>query len=304
MPLLHDIQAALLDDTLGVGSTLLKFRFLASKLDADILEEWVQHETEGYPPDARIPDYRIAQITYTGTFIDTVRMLQNVSIPSYLIEKFAGAQWVRYEIRDGLPEIDSRLKNIKEGGHFAIDSSNLKVILQNKIYKDMAIVDIYNHIDIGAFTRIQQAVRAKALDFALKIEKQVPAAAEISIGPMNVAIEPSEQEAINNLTQHIFYGDVTNVNVHSRSEVKLNVIKGDMSSLVKALKAAGFSSGEAEEFADIAGKEEPQDEMQPLGKNAQESHGFNARQLRVLTGGKGPGVGQGADRLGDPEGME
>ena len=270
MPLLHDIQAALLDDKLGVGSILLKLRFLASKLDANILEEWVQHETEGYPTDARVPDYRIAQITYTGTFADMVKQIKNVSIPGHSIEKFAGKKWLSFEIREGLPVIDSQLENISEDGYFAIDSSNLKLILQDKIYKGMAIVEIDNRIDTGAFTRVQQAVRAKALDFSLKLEKQVPAAAEISVGQTGGAITPTEQENVKHLTQQIFYGDVTNIHADSGSAVTLNVIKGDTSSLTKALEEAGFPSGEAKELAEIAGKEGPQDEMQPLGTNVQE----------------------------------
>ena len=270
MVLLHDIQAALLDDNIGVGTILLKLRFLASKLDADILEEWVQHETEGYPVDALIPDYRIAQITYTGTFADVAKQINNVSIPGHLIEKFAGKKWVTYEIREGLPVIDSQLANISEDGHFAIDSSNLKLILQDKVYKGMAIVEISNRIDTGAFTRIQHAVRAKTLDFALKLEKQVPAAAEISVGQTGGAITPTEQENVKHLTQQIFYGDVTNILADSGSAVTLNVIKGDTSSLAKALEAAGIPSDEAKELAEIADQEAPLNEMQPLGTNVQE----------------------------------
>ncbi len=270
MALLHDIQATLLDDKIGVGSVLLKLRVLASKLDADILEEWVHHETEGYPTNARIPDYRIAQITYTGTFADIAKQINNVSIPSHLIEKFAGKKWVTYEIRDGLPFIDSRLENIGKDGHFAIDSSNLKLILQDKIYEGIAIVEISNRIDTGAFTRIQHAVRAKTLDFALKLEKQVPAAAEISVEQTGGAITPTEQENVKHLTQQVFYGDVTNIHADYGSAVTLNVTKGDTSSLAKALEAAGFPSGEAKELAEIAGKEAPQDEMKPLGTNVQE----------------------------------
>ena len=270
MPLLHDIQAALLDDKFGVGSILLKLRFLASKLDADILEEWVQHETEGYPPDARIPDYRIAQITYTGTFADLAKRINNVSIPGHLIEKYAGKEWLRFEIRDGLSVIDSQLDNMGEDSHFAIDSSNLKLLLQGKIYKGMAIVEIGNRIDTGAFTRIQHAVRAKTLDFALKLEKQVPAAADISVGHTGGAITLTEQENVKHLTQQIFYGDVTNIHADSGSAVTLNVIKGDTSSLAQALEQAGLTAGEAKELAEIADKEGPQDETQPLGTNVQE----------------------------------
>ncbi len=134
MALLHKIQAALLDEKVGVGTILLKLRFLASKLDADILEEWVQHETEGYPVDALIPEYHIAQITYTETYADIAKQINNVSIPGHLIAKFAGKKWLTFEIRDGLPVIDSQLDNIGEDGHFAIDSSNRKLILQDKTY--------------------------------------------------------------------------------------------------------------------------------------------------------------------------
>ncbi len=270
MPLLHDIQAALLDDQIGVGSILLKLRFLASKLDADILEEWVQHETEGYPPDARIPDYRIAQVTYSGTFADLAKQINNVSIPGHLIEKFAGKNWLRFEIREGLPVIDSQLENISEDGHFAIDSSNLKLLLQGKIYEGMAIIEISNRIDTGAFTRVQQAVRAKALDFALKLEKQVPAAVEISVGQTGDPITPTELASVKHLTQQIFYGNVTNIHADSGSTVTLNVLKGDTSSLATALEEAGFPSDEAKELSEIAGKERPQDETQPLGTNVQE----------------------------------
>lgn len=270
MALLHEIQLALLDDETSVGSVLLKLRFLASRLDANILEEWVQHEIEGYPADAQVPDYRIAQVTYTGTFADIARQLNNVSIPRHLIAKFAGQQWVRYAIREGLPVIDSRLRNTSSDGHFAIDSSNLKLILQDKIYEGMDIVEINNRIDIGAFTRVQEAVRAKALDFALKLERQVSAASEISVERKDSAITPTEQEDIKQLAQQVIFGDVTNIHAETGSTVTLNVIEGDTLSLVKALEVAGIPSSDARELAEIADHEAPQGASEPLGTNAKQ----------------------------------
>ena len=270
MALLHDIQAELLDDRIGVGAILLKLRFLASKLDAYILEEWVQHETEGYPDGVLIPDYRVALITYAGTFVDGTKTLNNVSIPGHLIEKYAGKMWVTHGIRDGLPLIDSKLKGISEDECFMIDSSILKLKLQGKIHKGMVIVEISNRIDTGALLRIQHAVRAKTLDFALKLERQVPAAAEISIGQTGSAITPTEQENVEHLTQQIFYGDVTIIHADTGSAMTLNVINGDTPSLAGALEAAGIPHGEAKELADIAEQEEPQNEQRPLGTNAQE----------------------------------
>ncbi len=224
MPLIHDIQTALLDENASVGAMLLKLRFLAAKLDTDILEEWVQYEAEGYPYTANLPEYRIAHITYTGTFVDMVRQLNNVSIPGALVARHAGDQWVKMQIRDGLPLIESQLKQSTLKNHFGIDCSNLKVLLQGKIYPGMSIVDINSRIDTGAFARIQHAVRAKTLDFTLKLEKQIPAVMDIEVGARPIEISSDDQKSVEHLTQHIFYGDVTNIlsSGDANSRVNLN----------------------------------------------------------------------------------
>lgn len=235
MPLIHDIQKALLDENSRVGPILLKLRFLAAKLDADILEEWVQHEVEGYPNNVDVPEYRQASITYTGSFADIAKQLSNVSIPSGLIEKIAGKDWVSYKIRDGLPLIESQIVAAKDGSYFGIDSSNLKILLQDKIYQGMAILDIHSRIDTGAFERVQHAVRAKTLDFTLKLEKQLPSVAEIEIGTATVKISPDEQQNVANLTQNIFYdihGDLTNIHSSSGNNSRLNLKSTDNSANV------------------------------------------------------------------------
>lgn len=235
MALIHDIQTALLDENASVGPMLLKLRFLAAKLDTDILEEWVQHEAEGYPDGVDVPEYRQANITYTGSFADMAKQLNNVSIPSGLVASIAGDHWVSYQIRDGLPLIESQIAAAKDGSHFGIDSSNLKVLLQDKIYQGMAIIDINSKIDTGAFARVQHAVRAKTLDFTLKLEKHVPSVAEIEVGTALVKMSPDEQKNVENLTQNIFYdvqGDVTNIHSSGDANSRVNLNSTDNSANV------------------------------------------------------------------------
>ncbi|UWQ41619.1 hypothetical protein K3718_00595 [Leisingera aquaemixtae] len=235
MALIHDIQTALLDENASVGPMLLKLRFLAAKLDADILEEWVQHEAEGYPNGVDVPEYRQANITYTGSFADMAKQLNNVSIPSGLVASIAGKHWVSYQIRDGLPLIESQIAAAKVGSHFGIDSSNLKVLLQDKIYQGMAIIEIDSKIDTGAFARVQHAVRAKTLDFTLKLEKHVPSVAEIEVGTTPVKMSPDEQKNVENLTQNIFYdvqGDVTNIHSSGDANSRVNLNSTDNSANV------------------------------------------------------------------------
>ncbi|MDX1742179.1 MAG: hypothetical protein R3186_01090 [Ruegeria sp.] len=229
MPLIHDIQIALLDENASVGAMLLKLRFLAAKLDTDILEEWVQHEAEGYPDAADLPDYRTAQITYTGTFVDIARQLNNVSIPSALVAQYAGDHWVKMQVRDGLPLVENQLKTMTPDSHFGIDCSNLKVLLQDKIYPGMGIVEINSRIDTGAFARIQHAVRAKTLDFTLQLEKQVPAVTGIEVGANPIEISSDDQKNVEHLTQHIFYGDVTNIHSSGDANSRVNLNSTDNS---------------------------------------------------------------------------
>ncbi len=235
MPLIHDIQTALLDENASVGPMLLKLRFLAAKLDSDILEEWVQHEAEGYPDGVDVPEYRQANITYTGSFVDMARQINNVSIPSTLVASIAGRHWVRFQIRDGLPLIESQIAAAKDGSYFGIDASNLKVILQDKIYPGMSIIEINSKIDTGAFARVQHAVRAKTLDFTLKLEKHVPSVAEIEVGTAPVKISPDEQKNVETLTLNIFYevqGDVTNIHSSGDANSRVNLNSTDNSANV------------------------------------------------------------------------
>ncbi|TPW26340.1 hypothetical protein FJU08_22395 [Martelella alba] len=229
MPLIHDIQAALLDENASVGAILLKLRFLAAKLDTNVLEEWVQHEAEGYPNDVDLPDYRTAHITYTGSFANIAQQINNVSIPSALVAEFAGDDWVNIHIRDSLPLIDHQLNNMNPDGHFGIDCSNLKMILQNKIYKGMAIIDIKSRIDTGALARIQHAVRAKTLDFTLQLEKQVPAVREIAVGANPIEMSSDDQNNVEQLTQQIFYGNVTNILNSGAANSRVNLNSTDNS---------------------------------------------------------------------------
>ena len=60
MSLLREIQASVMQDAdIDVGRVLLKLRFLASRLGSDLLEEWIEHELDGYPRE--LPCLTIAE---------------------------------------------------------------------------------------------------------------------------------------------------------------------------------------------------------------------------------------------------
>ena len=248
MPLIHDIQLELLNEEKDVGSTLLKLKVLASKLEADVLEDWVTHEIEGYPEGVSVPIYRKTPVIYRGYFTGSAQPWSGTTIPSFLIAQCVGKEMTDYELRGRLPVIDWQIKN---KGHRTIGISgisDLKLLLQNNGMSDL--IEVQGIIDDSAFIEIQQAVRAKALDLVLKIEKEIPSVADIDIGDKSTKVSPAESEAASNIAQQIIYANsVTNINATGGG----NVLQVEVeNSFVRALTEKGIDEKDAKELARIA----------------------------------------------------
>lgn len=268
MALLHEIQASLIDTNLEIGTILLKLRFLADRLGNVPLEEWVRHETEGYPTSVSVPDYRRTHITYTGTFSNGFQTLNNITIPPYIIQSHAGDQWTDHSIAEALPVIEAMMRNTSESGSFGIDASNLKLLLEGKIYEDYAIIELNAKIQRSAFIRILTTVRARLLDLTLALERQIPVSALVSIQGA-AKLSSTEQFAAKNLTQNIFNGTVNNIsNSGSNSVVTMQIETGNRDQLLDALKNLGLETKDAIELAEIVASETPDSPTEPIGKRA------------------------------------
>lgn len=270
MSLLQQIQESVVQEGSDLGSTLLKLRLLASRLGSDILEEWVKHEADGYPMDAEVPSYRIVGVTYRGTFTGSFGSgMQNAQIPPYLIEKFAGESWTRYEIRESIGAVDEMVKSHKssDGGSFGIDASNLILLLQGKIYKGYACNDISGSISPTAFYEIQQTVRNRILELTLELEKSVPGAMHVAFGKSTE--NKTETEKVQQISQQIIYGNVsTAVAGGSGAQIAVAIAERDNSSLIKHLVGKGIPEADASELAKIMESEEPASADEPFGEKA------------------------------------
>lgn len=137
MGLLKEIQKSIVagDD---LAPILLKLRFLAAKLGSDPLEEWVKHESEGYPNDGELPDYRKLGVSYIADFSGPFGSgIKNAPIPSYLISKFAGDHWNVFEVRQSISGIEQLEQSNKKQSTLQIDASNLIMLLQGNVYEVM-----------------------------------------------------------------------------------------------------------------------------------------------------------------------
>ena len=270
MGLLHEIQSSVVQEGTPLGSILLKLRLLAARLGSKPLGEWIKHESEGYPPDSEIPSYRVVEVSYKGTFFGPLGSgISNVQIPSYLVEKFAGEQWTRHKIRDGIAAIDELVRSSADGdGTLGINASNLILLLQGKVYPDYACNDIQGTISRAALTELQYAVRSRILELTLELEKFIPASTEITFGSPESS-EKLNSEKVNQISQQIIYGNVTTISSSGvGSQINVTINERDTEAFIEYLVRAGIPKGDASELADIVAAEDPSSTEEPLGAKA------------------------------------
>lgn len=268
MGLLHEIQEAIVQDGADLGSILLKLRLLAARLGSEILEEWVKHESEGYPKETPVPPYRVIGVSYKGTFLGPFNaQITNAPIPPYLIGKFAGDQWVKMDVRESIAAVDSMVKSAATGGEFGIDASNLILLLQGKIYEGYNCASIDGSISSTALGEISQAVRSRVLELTLELEKNIPAASLVTFGASHSSGENSEK--VQQISQQIIYGNVTNaIAGNPSSNISISVVSGDLDSLKQYLVESGMLETDAVEIAGIIASEKPESREEPFGTQA------------------------------------
>lgn len=269
MALLSDIQESLLTEGSNIGTALLKLRFMASRLGSDVLEDWVRHEAEGYPQDTPVPPYRLAELAFSGTFVNIVQEISNAPIPNYIVKKHAGAPWDPYEIRESVAVIESMLSTKPHEASFGVNSSNLLLLLQGNVYPNYTCISVKALLNYNALKRIESAVRAKVLDFTLELEKRVPEAAEITVGGKTPALDVSKREIVRQITNNIFQAPVTTIsNTGQFGAVTVNVVIGNVETFVAQLIASGIPETDAKELGSIIRDEQPESAQQPFGQRA------------------------------------
>lgn len=273
MSLLREIQAALMEEGREIGPIFLKLRYLAARLGSDPLEEWVKHESEGYPSDVDVPEYRKLGVSYTGTFSGPFGSgIKNAPIPPYLVEKHAGESWTNYELRQSIAAIDDLISTANQGdggGSLRIEAANLILLLQCHIYKDYACNSVHGTISSASLTEIQHVVRTRILELTIELEKSIPAAAEISLGPVATALPATDSQTVTQITNQVIHGNMTQVSsTGENAKIMVQVAERDQAGFISALEAAGINTSDATELAEIVASEEAESKDQPWGSKA------------------------------------
>ncbi|UBB25171.1 hypothetical protein LAG73_17875 [Pseudoxanthomonas japonensis] len=265
MGLLAEIQSAVLQDQSDIAPILLKLRMLAARLGSQPLAEWVKHESEGYPSGVDVPDYRILGVSYRATFSGPFGSgINNAPISPYLIEKFAGKSWTRYEMRQSIAAVDELLSNSEKGGSLQIEASNLILLLQGNVYEDYACNSVTGTISRASLAAIRHAVLNRVLELTLEIEKSIPEAVSVSLANPG-DLSGSAAGVTTQIAQQIIYGNYTAVSAQSGAIVSISIDTGNKESLSQYLVQAGIPPEDAGALAELAASEKPESSAEPMG---------------------------------------
>jgi len=82
MSLLEEIQREAVDSNSDLGALLRKCKLLAARLGSQALEDWLIWESNGYPNNISVPDYRTWTLKIKGHFSGPFGSgLRNADIP-------------------------------------------------------------------------------------------------------------------------------------------------------------------------------------------------------------------------------
>lgn len=250
MTLLGDlIDGASGDDP--VTSLLRRVKVVAARAEVPALDSWVEHELDGYPADAELPEYRGPfAVEVLGNFSGYFgAALRNAPIPSIAFAKeYRGGQLFNIAFVQPIAQLEELARPQGDEGLQAAWPANSVAMVNMMmkrgellLYEDMGLQQAWQVISRGQLVSIVDAVRNRILDLALTIEKTHPETGQAGAPPL-----PAEQ--MQHIVTHI-YGDSTNVAVASTGfSQALNVEVGDKDALAQFLLSLGIPPREIDDL--------------------------------------------------------
>jgi len=251
MSLLEDIQNAAVAANSDLGELLRKCKVLAARLDSKPLEDWLIWESNGYPKDVDLPDYRVWDLNLKGNFAGPFGSgLKNAPIPRVCVPKNIRDKVTVFKCRQSVASLQDLLSN--DAKNFEIHLDDVALVLGDKVYDGNNCLQAWGEIGRSNLLEVVNAVRNRILDLVLAIGKEDPKAGEVPGSAEK--LPPSRVQQIFNTT---VYGGASNiVGTAESSTISFNVQIGDFKSLAQALEQNGIDSADVREL-EMAVEAEP-----------------------------------------------
>ena len=214
MSLIEEIQTAAVDGTSDLGTILRKCKLLAARLKSEPFQEWLVRESNGYPDDVGVPEYRIWCLSLKGHFSGWGGSgIQNAPIPLAVIPEQVREAYERYQCKQSVAAIEAILASSKGGhGTMHINTADLALVLGQKVYEGQNCIQAWAECGEGHLVEVLNSVRNRILDFTLAIEKEAPGVGGAGQGK----IAEIKTERVAQIFNTTVYGGAANSSGHSQ----------------------------------------------------------------------------------------
>jgi hypothetical protein len=262
MSLLEEIQNEAVDSNTDLGMLLRKLKVLAARLGSEPLENWLIWESNGYPDDVQVPDYRIWSLEVTGHFSGPLGSnIRNAPIPLACLPEKTREYYERYQCRMSIAGVEAALKGVGDG-MVQISTRDLAIALGTKVYQGYNCVQAWAEFSTNNLVELLNAVRNRILDFSLAIWKENPIAGEASKSS-DSSLEPAVVTQIFHTT--VYGGTASLIGSAYGSSVVFNIVPNDFPSLEAVLRENGLQQRDIEELSDALNTDAPPTERDKFG---------------------------------------
>lgn len=243
MNLLEDIQNSAVDKNCDLGTLLRKCRLLAAKLGNEEFENWVRAESDGYPKDAEVPEYRTFTVSYRGHFVGLFGYeLRNAEIPPFKFDK--DPEFSKHTMRESASQIESLLAN--EAGSVRLEYPGLASFLGQSVYEQMNCLSAWAQIGNNQILGIVNSIRNRVLEFSIELWKIFPDA-----GTSKDSLSQVRAEQISNVFNNTIHAsNVTIMGSSTGATINNGLPAEAIPALIKELDKLGVPTEEISALTD------------------------------------------------------
>lgn len=268
MKLINDIINELIDTEKSISSPLLKTKVLASRLQNEVLLNWVSNELKGYDSSINLPDYRRYHGNITGTYINGNIQYNDQPVPTIGLKREFEESLRSMDFRQSISSLETLNGENKSGKLEHTFPAELTGLIQENWRKMgnpyLQLVNCKKSIPANTVVEILAFVRNNLLDFMLKIDSEFGNITEIE------ELKTKKEEIATIMNQTIINnsgdGNVVNTGEKAKISASINITKGSKEQLVKHLQDIGLSSTDTSELVEVIDTEEPNFENKTFGQ--------------------------------------
>lgn len=259
---LEDIQNSAVDANSDLGTLLRKCKILAARLGSQPLEDWLVWESNGYPDNIDVPEYRVWSLQVKGHFAGGFGSgMRNAPIPLIFIPEEARKSYERYECRLSIASVEMTLATNKVG-MVQVSTSDLAMALGTQVYQDQNCLQAWAEFSTAHFVELVNTVRNRILDFSLALGKVEPLAGQTKGTPAK-EIGASKVTQIFNTT--VYGGSANLVGSAHESSVSFQILTNDFASLEKVLHENGLKNEDITKLRTAIDADKPRSSSQGFG---------------------------------------